>query len=394
MKKNNLAVVGLSVVLSGILAISSFSPYAYASGVAIQSLSPGSTISVGTSIQFDISTSGFTSPSFTVSDSFGGTTVSSGNIDSNGHFSWTPSSGDAGTHNLTVSISDSNGNSATVSEQLIVTSVNSSGVGIQAIYPGSTVYPGQNLTLIVSAAGYNSPTYSLSDSFSGTLSGSNINSSGYLTWTPTQSDIGTHNLNITVTDGSGRQGSASQSIIVQAPNVVVSGLTPSLINPGTQVSFMALAGGFTNPFFSVSDSFGGTSMSSGDINNSGIFNWTPMSYDVGTHDVTVYVSDAMGHRSNEQFQINVLSPGQTAVVTSVVTTASDGYKFKMPLHIKSKGKDVTELQKRLKAEGVYSGDITGYYGLQTETAVKLYQSKHGLDRLGNVGPGTRAVLNK
>ncbi len=56
--------------------------------------------------------------------------------------------------------------------------------------------------------------------------------------------------------------------------------------------------------------------------------------------------------------------------------------------------DVTALQQRLKADGIYSGPVTGYFGSQTKAAVETYQKKHGLTPLGVIGPGTRDLLNK
>lgn len=76
------------------------------------------------------------------------------------------------------------------------------------------------------------------------------------------------------------------------------------------------------------------------------------------------------------------------------TPSSSSYKFLKPLSFGSEGKDVTELQKRLTTEGIYRGPVTGYYGSLTVAAVKKYQKAHGLDQLGNVGPGTRAALNQ
>jgi peptidoglycan hydrolase-like protein with peptidoglycan-binding domain len=55
---------------------------------------------------------------------------------------------------------------------------------------------------------------------------------------------------------------------------------------------------------------------------------------------------------------------------------------------------VTELQDRLKAEGVYSGPITGYFGSLTGAAVKAFQAKYGIQQLGIVGPMTLAKLNQ
>jgi len=84
---------------------------------------------------------------------------------------------------------------------------------------------------------------------------------------------------------------------------------------------------------------------------------------------------------------------QLAKAQSGNTTTDSTYKFYNPLKVGSKGTEVSELQKRLTSEGVYSGPITGTYGSQTEAAVKKYQKLHGLTQLGNVGPGTRAALN-
>jgi hypothetical protein len=102
---------------------------------------------------------------------------------------------------------------------------------------------------------------------------------------------------------------------------------------------------------------------------------------------TITVIDTAGNVSN---QITVSS-------FTVQTTTSSGtasYKFLSPLSVGSRGTDVTELQKRLTTEGVYSGPITGYFGSLTKTAVQKYQAIHGLSQLGNVGPATRALLNK
>lgn len=69
------------------------------------------------------------------------------------------------------------------------------------------------------------------------------------------------------------------------------------------------------------------------------------------------------------------------------------FLFNRNLSIGSSGNDVTELQNRLVAEGVYTGPITGYFGTLTGVGVKAFQAKYGIDQLGIVGPATRAKLN-
>ncbi len=58
----------------------------------------------------------------------------------------------------------------------------------------------------------------------------------------------------------------------------------------------------------------------------------------------------------------------------------------------SSGATVTEIQKRLKAWGYYSGAVDGVYGSRTEAAVRWFQSKNGLSVDGQVGSQTLAAL--
>ncbi|MDP2910494.1 MAG: ABC transporter substrate-binding protein [bacterium] len=81
------------------------------------------------------------------------------------------------------------------------------------------------------------------------------------------------------------------------------------------------------------------------------------------------------------------------------------FTFKSKLSSGSQGKEVTELQKCLaKFEDIYpNGQISGYFGAQTEEAVIKFQEKYYQDVLepyglskgtGTVGAGTRKKLNE
>ena len=61
----------------------------------------------------------------------------------------------------------------------------------------------------------------------------------------------------------------------------------------------------------------------------------------------------------------------------------------------SSGKEVAYLQEFLKTilDLYPEGMITGYFGALTERAVKRFQSKYGIEPVGNVGKKTRAKLN-
>jgi peptidoglycan hydrolase-like protein with peptidoglycan-binding domain len=58
----------------------------------------------------------------------------------------------------------------------------------------------------------------------------------------------------------------------------------------------------------------------------------------------------------------------------------------------SRGSTVTNLQNRLKALGLFTGPVTGYYGDLTETAVRNFQRSRGIQVNGIAGPQTQAAL--
>ena len=112
--------------------------------------------------------------------------------------------------------------------------------------------------------------------------------------------------------------------------------------------------------------------------------------------------------------LNGINPGSTSVTicsnsggcqpvfvtvtsTSVQTpsaTVSGAYVFLYPIKYGETNHDVTELQIKLEALGVYNGPVTGYFGNLTLAAVKKFQAENDLSQVGSVGPQTRALLNK
>ena len=57
------------------------------------------------------------------------------------------------------------------------------------------------------------------------------------------------------------------------------------------------------------------------------------------------------------------------------------------------GKQVTALQNALKQIGLYSGEITGFFGDLTKKSVMSFQKANALEAVGEVGPKTRELLN-
>jgi hypothetical protein len=93
--------------------------------VLLEVLSPGNTIGVGTNLSFTAVANGLNNPTFSISDSLNGSTISSSTINGLGFVSWTPMDQDVGVHTITVKASDSTGNSA--SGQVVVTVLSPNG---------------------------------------------------------------------------------------------------------------------------------------------------------------------------------------------------------------------------------------------------------------------------
>ena len=70
------------------------------------------------------------------------------------------------------------------------------------------------------------------------------------------------------------------------------------------------------------------------------------------------------------------------------------FNFTLDLAVGSTGDEVAKLQERLMKEGLLSGESAGYFGTLTRDAVKAFQANNQIETTGNVGPRTRAILNK
>jgi len=67
--------------------------------------------------------------------------------------------------------------------------------------------------------------------------------------------------------------------------------------------------------------------------------------------------------------------------------------FEINLGYGMENEDVKELQSLLAQKGYFSGVVSGYFGWQTEEAVKALQTANNLSVTGFVGPLTRELLN-
>ncbi len=170
---------------------------------------------------------------------------------------------------------------------------------------------------------------------------------------------------------------ANQSINTPSLSVAGHGVIVSGTGSGPYTATYAIAGNETLPM-SVAATFTNVAGSGGQA-----YIWIGNSASiapavVSTTPSTVYPTSAV----------------QTPSYAPAAFTSFDKYLYSGMTSKDESDQDVVALQKRLKADGVFSGPVTGYFGPVTQTAVKAYQAKHKLTQTGTVGPATRNLLNK
>lgn len=283
-------------------------------------------------------------------------------------------------------------------------------------YPGTTINAGTRVSFSVIATGFSSPVYTVIDSFGGGANNSHIDSTGSFFYSTNASDIGTHTITVTVNDSAGNTGSVAQTVTVNAgPTANLQAATSTAVI-GNQILFTAASQGLFNPTYTASDSFANSSLRAA-VNADGTFVWTPLWQDIGTHTITITAKDSLGYSTTASQTITVISgmpaaavptagstnSSQAAPATTASTTApvaqpvahaNNSYVFTKYLAVGSTGAEVTALQKILISSGYLGGSATGYFGVLTKRAVMAYQSAHGVQALGVVGPATRALLNR
>ncbi|MGC9602200.1 MAG: hypothetical protein ABSE76_00435 [Minisyncoccia bacterium] len=293
------------------------------STASIAGLYPAAEVPTGAKVTFSIITSGFTNPTYYLVDSFPGG-VTSTNVDSSGNFSWTPNKDDVGTHGLTITVSDAQGDSATVSQQIIVDGTAS--VSIQSLSPSANVNIGNPVTFSVSVSGLFNPTYTIADSFfNSSMQSYTLNASGNFNWTPIAQDIGTHIIVVTAKDQYGNIASTSATItVLPAAMVSLINFVPGMsVNAGSTLTFAATSTGFVSPIYTAKDAFYSIGTSTMTIDpTSGKASWVPIYNDIGVHTISVTATDSTGRSGTSTVAITVLPPLATPLTQTVTPAIS------------------------------------------------------------------------
>jgi hypothetical protein len=384
--------------------------FAFAATAAIGALNPpDGKAGVGAKITFSMVISGFTNPTYYLTDSFpgGATTV---NIDSGGNFSWTPNNNDIGTHVITVLVTDSQGNSASVSYsfQVVAPTVST------ASSPAASVQYGSAISFALNYSGFINPTITVEDDFFNSSVSSNNLVGNVFSWTPQKKDVGVHNLRIEAKDAQGRSHSMSQKIaVLGVPSVSVLNLLPgTTVGAGEKLTFSPYTSELQSPQINVKDLFSNSTPTPITWDATlGQYVWYPVYNDVGVHQFIITATESStGRSASAEMRVTVVPSSVKPLATTTPAAASStppkltppppssssasSYVFKTYLAQGSSGVAVTELQKKLISLGFLKSEPTGYFGALTKKAVQDFQKAKGLEQVGFVGPGTRAALNK
>lgn len=223
---------------------------------------------------------------------------------------------------------------------------------------------------------------------------------------PSEFPVGTSTVTWKATDASG-----NESVEVTSMVTITDTTAPEISSPGEVDVVLG------NPF---SDPVTASDLVDGDLTASLILTGDAINVGViGTYNARYNVSDAAGNAATEKtltVRVTAAAPtggsnrgngggnsgggGRINPFASTTPAATAGqvlgaslFKFTLTTSVGSTGNEVTELQKRLTSEGVYTGPISGYFGVLTQTGVKAYQGKYGIEPVGIVGPKTRSKLN-
>jgi len=275
-------------------------------------------------------------------------------------FIWNTSSLDAGVHFVTFSVSDGN---ATDSEEVEIT-VNDTpnAPPVLAAIGDKSVNNGDLLSFVVSGVDPNGDT--LVYSAAGLPEGASFNEATHsFSWTPVASQAGVHSVTFSVSDGAEVDSETVGITVIEVPNSppVFNYISPKSVDAGDTLNFSVYAEDpdGDRPVYSAYGMPAGATFAPA----LRTFNWTPMSSQVGSYEVTFIASDGEASTS-EIVTIDVvgltpaLTEGEGPVSVVVADLDNDGKK------------DILVLDASDNALKSYKGNGKGKYTIESEYILK------------------------
>jgi hypothetical protein len=277
---------------------------------------------------------------------------------STGIITWIPSGTDAGTHYITIVVSDGRG--GTDEQSFIVQveeGINNPPVIISA--PPTTAVQGAQYNYDVQATDPDGDTltFGLTAGPIGMVIDANT---GLIALMPFQIHIGVQNVTVQVNDGRGGTATQDFAISVAANNTPVIISTPVVeATEGVLYTYQAQATDADDDAIIYSLTIFPEGMT---INaTTGEIQWTPIGAQIGSQAVVVRVSDEHGAASVQSFDITVeQGPNFEPIITSTaVTEANDGILYTYDVHADDPNGDVLTYTLTAFPEGMTIGSATG-----------------------------------
>tara|TARA_R110001606_G_scaffold107625_2_gene232391 strand:- start:41299 stop:50172 length:8874 start_codon:yes stop_codon:yes gene_type:complete len=236
-----------------------------------------------------------------------------------GVFSWTPNESQDGVHNVVVSVSDGDD----IDTELVGITVNEvNTLPIVGAIAGQSVDELVELTLTASASDTDIPTQGISFSLNQESidKGMTIDTStGVYTWTPGESQNGSHMVQVNVSDGQAIQ-STSFSVTVNEVNIspVIAAIEAKAIAELVPLEFLISSSDADLPAQILTFSLDQVSIDAGMVigASTGAFSWTPTEVQDGTHEVLLSVSDGVVS-STTTFSVVVTDVNSNPVLSTI-----------------------------------------------------------------------------
>jgi hypothetical protein len=235
-----------------------------------------------------------------------------------GIITWMPTNGQVGSYNVTVMVSDGNGGTAMQSFILTVINTNDAPTITSTPITAATEDILYNYDVKATDPDGDTLTYSLTTYPPGMV----IDSiTGVISWRPTNSQVGIHEVTVKVIDGNG--GITTQPFTITVTNTndapTITSTPSTAATEEMLYSYQVQAGDIDagdTLIYSLTTAPSGMMIDA----NIGLISWTPIVDQAGTHNVVVLVSDGNGGTTTQSFTVTVspTSAGNVGVNPSLL----------------------------------------------------------------------------
>jgi len=243
---------------------------------------------------------------------------------SSGAIEWTPSTGQVGAHSVSVRVADPAGAAAT--QDFSVSVAAGSAAPRFTSSPATAAVVGATYRYDVEATDANGDT--LAFSLTRAPAGMAIDAAtGAIAWTPSAAQMGAHEVSVQARDPGGLVANQVFTVTVSvgnsAPQITSAAVTVATVGVEYRYAVTAVDPNVDTLAYVLVQAPAGMALQS----TTGAISWTPTAGQVGSHPVTVRVSDPGGLSATQAFSIVVASPNvaprinSTPVIAATVGTA-------------------------------------------------------------------------